>query len=212
MRSLGLVFIAFAAASACSPYSPDLGTTPFLCNDAEPKCPESYTCQDGGGGRMVCVLPGGVINDATTDASRCADDSNLEPNNDITHATQTPLDQQKKAIPYAGLAICPAGDKDTFAVTLSAANESIDATLTYDVGGAVLQLSLLNSGGGVIGNGSPMGMNVSHANAATLPIGVYYVQAFGPASGTFTTNNYKLRIVTCPTSMPNCCPIGQPGC
>ncbi|MDB4954636.1 MAG: hypothetical protein JWO36_2205 [Myxococcales bacterium] len=212
MRALSLVLVAIALAPACSPYSPDLGTTPFLCNDTDPKCPENYTCQDGGGGRMVCVLPGGTVSDANADSSNCANDSNLEPNNDITHATQTPLDISKKAIPYSGLAICPAGDKDTFAVTLSTANENIDATLTYDVGGAVLQLSILNSVGGAIGNGSPMGMNVSHANVQTLPAGVYYVQAFGPASGTFTTNNYKLRIVTCPMSNPDCCPVGMTGC
>jgi hypothetical protein len=198
MRTSILIVSMLAGFAACSPYSPNLGNEPFLCDTVDPKCPDGYECQDGGGGRMVCVTAHGTVTDAGTDSNKCADDVMLEPNNDISHATQTPLDSPKKTIPYAGLAICPAGDKDTFAVNISAANENLEATLVYEVGGAVIQLSMLNSGGGPIANGMPTGMNTTHAYVPNLPVGTYYVQAFGPASGTFTTNNYKLTLTVTP--------------
>jgi hypothetical protein len=64
----------------------------------------------------------------------------------------------------------------------------------YDAGGAPLQASILNSGGSPIGNASPMGMNAIRAYTPNLPVGTYYAQVYGPASGTSVTNNYKLTI------------------
>jgi hypothetical protein len=36
---------------------PSLGTSPFLCNNGQPECPEGYVCQQHGKVK-VCVLPG----------------------------------------------------------------------------------------------------------------------------------------------------------
>ena len=47
------------ALGACSPYDPDLGSTPFLCGTVDPACPDGYACQDDGTGKMVCVTTSG---------------------------------------------------------------------------------------------------------------------------------------------------------
>lgn len=189
-----LTFVVFALSAGCSLYAPDLPAEPFLCGMAEPVCPDGFTCMDGGAGRMVCVKPNASVTDARIDSSACADDSPLEPNNDIQHAYQTPVDTQKKTIPYGGLSICPAGDKDTYQVTISTALENLEALVQYEPNGAVLQASILNSGGQPISNASPMGTNTIRAYTPNLPISTYYIQVYGPAGGANLTNNYKLTI------------------
>lgn len=57
MSGRALLF-AIAALGACTPYDPQLGPTPFLCGDTEPKCPDGYTCQMNGGGSGVCTKGG----------------------------------------------------------------------------------------------------------------------------------------------------------
>ena len=81
-----LVFIGLAGLGACSSYSPSLGSAPFLCGSAAPMCPDGFSCQtEMGTGRMVCVAAaGGEIPDAKM--GNCADDHNLEPNDDTSHA------------------------------------------------------------------------------------------------------------------------------
>jgi hypothetical protein len=186
------LIVMIAAAAGC--YSPDLPAAPFLCGAADPKCPDGYACTDDGNGRMVCVVPNGTIPDAPTDGSHCANDSMLEPNEDIMHAFQTNVDTNRKMLTFAGLAICPMGDKDTYAVQISVALENLEAIVEYDAGGAALQASILNVGGSPIGNGSPSGANMIRAYTPNLPANTYYVQVYGPASGTSTTNNYKLTL------------------
>jgi hypothetical protein len=56
-------FVLSAALSACSPYSPDLGGTPYLCSSVEPQCPDGYTCQ-AIGTQNVCVDMNGSIHDS----------------------------------------------------------------------------------------------------------------------------------------------------
>jgi hypothetical protein len=110
-------------------------------------------------------------------------------------AWQTPVDQTKN-FPLAGLAICPTGDKDTYAITIRTANENLEMIIEYETDGAPLQGSILNSGGVSIQNTSPVAGagNKARAYAANLPTSVYYVQVYGPNSGGLTTNNYKLDI------------------
>ena len=85
------------------------------CGSGTPACPDGYTCMaDGSSGRMVCVTPTGQVPDAI---NMCANDSNLEPNDTKDNAYATPVDGvTRMTIPYAGLAICPAGDKDWFGI------------------------------------------------------------------------------------------------
>lgn len=63
----GLGLAAAAAHSACSPYDPSLPSTPFLCGDDEPRCPEGYVCVGEPDGRKVCHAEGTV--DAGTGAA-----------------------------------------------------------------------------------------------------------------------------------------------
>src|SRR6267142_8105 len=99
------------AAAACSPYSPNLGNTPFLCANNDPKCPDGYTCQPLDM-KMVCVQ-NGTNNDS------------------IATAYQTPVATQRKDLDFTNLAICPTGDKDYYSVQLTA-TQNIDVTLIYD--------------------------------------------------------------------------------
>src|SRR5215813_9983198 len=99
--------------AACSPYSPDLGAAPFLCGDTDPKCPDGYMCTTMGSAN-VCLQPNGHVPDGGN--GNCADDSALEPNDTIQTAFQTPVADTKPSLVFAGLAICPAGDKDTYSI------------------------------------------------------------------------------------------------
>jgi hypothetical protein len=200
MRTVTLLICsAVSALTACTSYSPDLPSEPFTCTMEAPNCPEGYTCKDGGGGRFVCTKPTAEVVDAGIDASNCANDNNLEPNNDTGHAFQTQIDQATLMIPYAGLAICPKEDVDVYSVVLtksgtSTPSEDIEVTVTYHEGPA-LQAAILGSGGQTLKNASPMGSNTLKAAIVDLPNGQYYVKVFGPSTG---TNNYELTIKTTP--------------
>ena len=67
-------------------------------------------------------------------------------------------------------------------------------TADADFSEADLQGAILNSSGIAIANATATTANEKRAYTPNLPIGVYYVQVTGPASGTTTTNNYKLDI------------------
>src|SRR5262245_31152615 len=183
---------------ACNAYEPDLGAAPFLCGPPEqnPRCPDGYACTPGmGSGAMdVCLKMGGTIPPDGTPGN-CLDDSPLEPNNDTQHAWVTPVDTTK-TFPLAGLAICPAGDKDTYSITIRVMSENLEAIVEWEAEGAALQGAILNSGGVPIANASAVSgtTNKIRAYTANLPTGTYFVQVYGPASGALTTNNYKLNI------------------
>jgi len=192
LGSLGAVALVAAGAGACSPYSPSLPAQPFLCGSADPVCPDGYTCMANGSGTMICV--GGTepgVDAAGSGSGSCADDSMLEPNEDIQHAYQTPVASSRLTLDLAQLAICPTGDKDTYAFNITVENQNADATITYE-SGVPLQVSILNAGGASIVNGVSAGMNMVKAHAANLPVGVFYVQVFGPTTG--GTNNYELGL------------------
>jgi hypothetical protein len=187
-----------ALATACSPYSPDLGPAPFLCGaaDQNPRCPSGYTCStigSGSGAQEVCIENGGSGVLPDTGNGNCADDRSLEPNENTSTAWITPVDTTK-AFPLSSLAICPTGDKDTYSVMITTANENLEAIIEYEAGGADLQGAILNSGGISISNASMTTANTRRAYTPNLPTGIYYVQVSGPASGSTTTNNYKLTI------------------
>ena len=180
------VFI-FPVLAACSAYDPDLGATPFLCGDTDPKCPEGYACNADSTGRMVCEK--GATTDGAMQGS-CANDSMLEPNDNINNAWQSPVATARMNISLTSLAICPGTDKDNYKVDITTEGQNLEVILTYDPGNA-LSASLLNGTGTSIVNGTPMGTNQVRAYAANLPVGSYFASIF---SANMTENNYRIDI------------------
>ena len=219
MRIIGILFVISAAAvamiDACSPYSPALGDSPFLCG-TDPLsdaglgvCPEGYTCKltgTGSAAARVCVAPMGTV-PIDSNTSGCADDSMLEPNNTYQTAYMTPVDVTKATLTFSGLAICPAGDVDHYAITISGANKYLSVKVIYDEGGAILQAAILGSTGTALASAAPVTgqINTIRAYLATPPVGQYYAQVKGPTSGMPVTNNYKLIINVCTTSTDPLC-------
>lgn len=192
--------------AACSPYSPDLGNVPFRCG-SNMECPDGYDCQMVSASN-VCVAKGGSPIDSGGSGSGasfdCTKDSVLEGashNNTIQTASSTPVgccaQGQRSMITYSNLAICPDGDTDLYRVDIDTANKNIKATVTYDaasiMGGAPLDVAILNNSGATSVNGQPNGENTVTAslpNAATASA-PYYVRVQGPATG---ENYYSLTI------------------
>jgi hypothetical protein len=193
---LGLAGLLVASTPACSPFDPSLPAQPFRCNTTEPKCPDGFACIDQGTNKFVCEpttgLPdGGTSIDST--AFSCNDDTTLEPNDGISNASPTNVAGSRKSITLAQLAICPAGDKDTFTVEVVVANTNIEAIATV-TGGEPVSVSILNSSGVAITNGSQTA-TMTRAYTANAPTGTYYVQVFGTAT---SRTNYNLAINTTP--------------
>jgi hypothetical protein len=140
---------------------------------------------------------GGAV-PADSNNLNCDDDSPLEPNDSIAQAFQTPVATQKNTLTLAQLSICPAGDKDDYSITLTAAMQNIEVIIEYNlVTGADLSGQILNSGGQPIANASPVSgmMGVKRAYVPNLPnTGVYYASVYGPSMGALQTNNYKMTI------------------
>jgi len=186
MRKLALLFLASLAA-ACSPYDPDLGATPFLCGDMEPRCPDGYACNADGTGRMVCQK-GATVDGSMNGA--CANDSMLEPNDNINNAWQSPVATARMNISLTSLAICPGTDKDNYKIDITTEGQNLEVILTYDPGNA-LSASILNGTGTSIKDGSPMGTNQVRVYAANLPVASYYASIF---SANMMENNYRIDI------------------
>jgi hypothetical protein len=188
MRSLVLLSLLVG----CSPFDPDLGGVPYKCGPEEPRCPEGYTCQTIGT-TEVCVAPEGPGPDGMTSGFMCADDSLLEgtsKNDSISTAYATPVAQQRNDIAFAGVAICPEGDKDNFLIVTTVANSNIEVITSWDSGMPV-SVSILNNSGMSINNGTASGENMIRAFAANLPVGQYYANAYASATA---KNNYRISI------------------
>lgn len=184
---------AAAALAACTPYDPDLGTTPYLCGTVEPRCPGDYSCVEQTPGRSVCVINGGVAPDAPPDGTggfQCAPDGQLEPNDSIAMAFQTDVGTGAVMRAFGPISICPEGDKDHFQVNITTANRGIAVTTRWDSGMPV-SASILNAAGTSIGNGTAAGQNALRACATNLPIGLYYGVAFSQGN---MKNNYRIEI------------------
>jgi len=197
MRS-ALLFASLSVASvlgACNAYDPDLGGAPFICAMADPKCPDGYECRDDGTGRQVCFsLSGnGTIVDAPVSGFQCADDSILEgasKNDTVANAYSTPVATQRAEISFAGLAVCPEGDKDTYKIDVTTGNSNLEVVTSWD-SGMPISVSILNGSGASINNGTSVGEKSNRAYAANLPVGTYYAQAYAAAN---VKNNYKISI------------------
>lgn len=186
------LLFALTLAAGCSSYSPNLGPAPFLCGTDEPRCPSGYTCDDSAA-PAVCLTKGGTAPDANGSSFQCADDSNLEGstrNDDIMHAFQTPVATQRMDITFAQVAICPDGDRDTYAVQITVENQNLEAITSWDSGMPV-SVSILSNSGTSLNNGSPMGDKAMRSYVPNLPMGTYFVQAFAAAG---VKNNYNIAI------------------
>jgi hypothetical protein len=196
------------ALAACTPYSPTLGGEPFLCGSAAPQCPDGYTCKMDSTGKMVCASQnGGATVDSAPAGFQCADDSAIEGtthDDSVMTAYNTPVTSQgRKNVSFAGLAICPATDKDFFRVDLNATTQNLEAIVTYDdpskMGAGPLKMSIDNSSGvplqaATLVTGSP---NTIRAYIANLPMNSspYYIEVEGDGT---SENNYKLDINVTP--------------
>lgn len=191
MRNLLLLAVVL---TGCSVYDTDYGPAPFLCgpSDQNPQCPEGYTCMhDPGNGTDVCIQNGGSI----SQDFNCADDSAQEPNDLLDVATATQLDGAKTQT-LEGNAICPAGDKDVFAVNIATTNEDLAMTVSMQQDGGVLRAALLNTGGVPIQVAMPINGDATMigATAMNLPVGMYYAEVYGPKGGDLQVNNYKITL------------------
>jgi hypothetical protein len=176
---------------ACAAYREDIGPLPYRCSPDEPRCPDGYNCQnDITTGEDVCVGNGSTVGGDF----QCADDSATEPNNMLAEATATGVDGTA-TFSKDGLAICPAGDRDLFAITLSA-QTSVEILVDYQADGAELATALLNAGGVPIANSAPVSGETHQVRAVSsnLPAGQYYAQVAATIGGTLTLNNYKVSI------------------
>jgi hypothetical protein len=192
MRSLLLSSIGFGLLVGCSAYDPDLGSIPYRCSANEPKCPEGYACMNNGT-EDVCITTTGPIVDGPPSGFQCADDSLLEgssKNDTIASAYATPVAQQRNDISFAGVAICPEGDKDNYLIVTTVAASNIEVITSWDSGMPV-SVSILNAGGTSINNGTANGENSLRAFAANVPVGSYYANAYAAANA---KNNYRISI------------------
>ncbi len=182
---------------ACSPYKPDLSSTPFLCGSGSPPCPNGFTCQQSGT-QMVCVDPSGPDGGTVTaDGSGCQDDSMIEPNDTIATAWPSPVASTQMMIKLAQLSICPAGDLDTYRVDIISEMQNFEAIVTFEgAPAAPLTVQILNSGGTPIAASMPLsGMdNAVHAVANNLPTGAFYAQVASATTPTGTNPDYKLTL------------------
>lgn len=186
----------------CNSFDPDLGATPFKCGPVEPRCPESFTCQQSGTAEL-CVADG---QDPSTFPDgggipgefSCNNDSEVEPNDTTTTAVNTALDGQAAApenYRLVGLLICPTTDQDNFWLrTKPGANSTINASIEVGNGTGGLVLEILSAGGAPLTTGTPsvadpsvIEATISQANAS----GEFYVRVSSDGSG---ENNYNVNI------------------
>ena len=179
------------AITACSPYDPELGLTPYLCGDQEPRCPGGYRCVDDGGRQPVCVDNDGMP-PPNPDAPGfpCAMDGTLEPNDSINQASLTDVGMGAEMRVYGPLSTCPEGDEDYFQININTTNKGISVITRWD-SGTPITCSILLSTGGRLASCTPMGFTAERACATNLPIGVYYVYAYSAAS---VRSNYRIEM------------------
>jgi len=182
------------AIAACSPYDPELGLTPYLCGDQEPRCPGGYRCVDDGVSPPVCV-----DNDGTPPPSPdaagfpCAMDGTLEPNDSINQASQTDVGTGAQMRVYGPISTCPEGDKDYFQINVTTTNKGISVITRWDSGTPVT-CSILLATGNLLANCTAMGFTAERACATNLPVGPYYVYAYS-AGGVRSNYRIEMKIV-----------------
>jgi hypothetical protein len=204
MRTLIVSFsFALATLGACNPYDPDLGNMPFECGSSEPRCPQGYTCVTHSDTNEVCEKSASDDVDAPGGNFQCANDSSIEPNNDVQSAFVTPIPNMP-SYSLVGLAVCPTGDKDHYRFDINVNGLNFEATASGVANRTSLSLSVLTSAGAPVASGAPVSgtpqvVRVEIPNR--LAIGSYIVKIESPDS---TENNYDLTLRVCSTPLP--CP------
>lgn len=193
MRKLLLAALLVAG---CDAYDENLGPAPFFCGEAEPRCPNGYSCmEDPSSGNEVCIP-----NDDSFDQNfDCNDDSDSEPNDTIPEAAMTTIDAMM-SFSVDKRAICPANDKDNYVFTVAGTSENIELNVTSDANGAALYAAVLNTGGVPIAEATATAAEPTklHAVARNLPAGTYYAHVEGKPTGSLAVNNYKLTLDVVP--------------
>jgi hypothetical protein len=108
----------------------------------------------------------------------------------LNDTIQTAFEVPSTLPSFAGLTICPEGDKDTFRIVTTVAMSNIEAITTVTSGPAAA-VSILNAGGTSINNGTSNGPNSLRALAANVPVGTYYVQVYAAST---VTQTYRLDL------------------
>ena len=188
------------ALSACSPYDPELGDTPFRCGTSEPRCPEDYVCVTHSPTRQICEREGSQAvdpPDAAVQNRLCADDTELEPNDTIGNATYLGIPDRGTSHPLGDLAICKTNreDVDFFFFRTEVAEMNARVDLHYNPGDGQLTVELLNASGTSIRTGVTVEgvSNLLRAAVDNLPNDLYYVRVSSPAG---ISNDYELTVVT----------------
>jgi hypothetical protein len=193
-----------AVVAACNPYDPDLGGAPFECGSSEPRCPEGYTCVTHSDTNEVCEKEQSSDDvDASGGTFNCANDSSIEPNNDVQSAFVTPIPSMP-SYSLVGLAVCPTGDKDHYRFDINVNGLNFEATASGVANRTPLSLSVLTSAGATVSTGAPVAgtpqvVRVEIPNR--LAVGSYIVKIESPDA---TENNYDLTLRVCSTPLP--CP------
>lgn len=197
MRSAVVFVHGLLALAACDTYSPDLGTAPFQCGTAEPRCPDGYVCVEHGPVRRVCERPG-ELPDGGTDAAPpgCGDD--LEPNDTRPSATVTPVAEIDPSYRADGLSLCPSGDRDLFRFALLSRDTAVRVRVTST--SADLSVTLQAKDGVQIDTAVPVGAGVLEIRiprpTATTPLSAdqFFIQVSSPND---SRPSYDFALETC---------------
>jgi hypothetical protein len=194
--------LSLGALVACNPYDPELGGAPFECGSDEPRCPDGYTCVTYSDTNEVCERAQSDDVDAANSTFQCANDSSIEPNNDVQTAFVTPIPSMP-SYSLVGLAVCPTGDRDHYRFDINVNGLNFEATVAGVANRTPLSLNVLNSSGTLVASGAPVSgspqvVRVELVNR--LAVGSYIVQVESPDS---TENNYDLTLKVC-TTVPPC--------
>ncbi len=196
-------FVACAVAAGCNPYDPDLGNAPFECGTSEPRCPEGFTCHTYSDTNEICERTQSGDIDAPGGTFQCANDSSIEPNNDVQTAFVTPIPSMP-SYSLVGLSVCPTGDRDHYRFDINVNGLNFEATVAGVANRSSLSLNVLTAAGAPIASGAPVGGNPQVVKIAVenrLAVGSYIVQVQSPDN---TENNYDLTLKVCSTTLP--CP------
>lgn len=187
--------VALFLATGCG----DDGPAPDNDGEVGGHCYPNGTCNVGlNCSAGICVpvdatvdAPPDATPDAPPDAYVCT--TAFEPNDTIPTATTTNVATTMTSATIAGVEVCPSTDKDHFEVTITTANQNLEMLVDFASPGPVLEVSILNSGGTPIANGSAVTGMPQRLRAYTpnLPTGLYYARI---QSGGGTTNAYQLTV------------------
>ena len=179
-------------AAGCNAYDPDLGSQPFRCSDADPRCPEGYSCVVYGPGTELCEAGGGEPGTDGGGDFACNDDD-TEPNDSPSAAFATPIPNQADTFGLVEIAVCPAGDVDVFRLGVDVSGRNLRADVTFDSAQGDLVLEILNDNETVIRTGAPVqgDAGLLRAEVPNLPPGTYFVQVSGESQ---VENNYSIDV------------------